>query len=357
MRVAVIRRSFRLDGGAETATNAFIEAYVLAGFNVTLICESWSGDVGKNVEICPVVSRGPRIFKLLSFEWGVQRILKRERFDFVQSHELIRGVDILRLGDGLHRVWFKRLQRLKTGKLTRFFVRISPFHLLKLKLEKDSIYDKRLKAIIVNSSMVKTEITEIYPLADEKTAVVRNAISRSFYSGASRCVIDRKSEELKLLFVGSGWRRKGLMLLFQSLRGLELSWSLTIVGHDKAINWYKKQTRILGISDQVIFSGVLKMDEAIYRQYSVTVIPSVYDPFPNVASESLVSGVPVITSKFTGVVDYRECAGVYVFENGIELVRILSAFCKSPQVPDRNFFRHEFSNLRLVEKISEMTAL
>jgi glycosyltransferase involved in cell wall biosynthesis len=50
---------------------------------------------------------------------------------------------------------------------------------------------------------------------------------------------------------------------------------------------------------------------AVYANATVLVHPALYDPFPNVAIESLSQGTPVVSSLTSGTADFTEEQGVW----------------------------------------------
>ena len=69
----------------------------------------------------------------------------------------------------------------------------------------------------------------------------------------------------------------------------------------------------LGISNKVIFTGLLTEDEVkhIYRISSVYIMPSVSEPFGITALEAISAGTPTIVSKTAGVAEaFNNCLKV-----------------------------------------------
>ncbi len=69
----------------------------------------------------------------------------------------------------------------------------------------------------------------------------------------------------------------------------------------------------LGIADNVLFTGFLKEEDInrIYQFSDVYVLPSVSEPFGITVLEAMKNGVPVITSKNSGVIEIvRHCLKV-----------------------------------------------
>ena len=109
------------------------------------------------------------------------------------------------------------------------------------------------------------------------------------------------SSSYHFLFIGIGFKRKGLKPLLLGLAALkEKNFTLSIVGSDKNIKRYMHLVERLGLSDKVFFFGMRKDIRNFLKVADCLVIPSFYDPFANVTLEALAMGLFVITSKYNG---------------------------------------------------------
>lgn len=331
MKVAIIRRKFRFGGGGEKAAENYLKRYVKGNSSVSLLTQDWSGSLPQDVQLKKIAVSGNRVRSLFEFTQRVTRFLADSDFDLVQSHEWIpKGVDILRLGDGLHSVWFECLSNFRGG-CRRLLLYISPFHRLKMYYEKKSIMSADLKQILVNSTLVKDQLISRYP--DLKTPIIvqRNPVSDEFFLSSSRRInSSRTSNKLRMLFVGSGWERKRLDICLQALDACEFT-TLDIFGHDKLEkrirSWVAKQH----FSNRVAFHGTKPLSIDDYWDYDLLLALSLYDPFPNAVSEALVSNLKVITSENCGAVDFVDGKTVFVAKNLEEIVGyIIDIHAKQP---------------------------
>jgi UDP-glucose:(heptosyl)LPS alpha-1,3-glucosyltransferase len=103
-----------------------------------------------------------------------------------------------------------------------------------------------------------------------------------------------------VLFVGSGFRRKGLDRLLEIWGSEPLKdVFLLVVGHDARLARYKAaaERRAPG---QIIFAGRQEAIERFYGAADVVVLPSVQEAFGNVVVEALACGLPVVVSRSVG---------------------------------------------------------
>jgi len=307
-KVVFVRRSYRIDGGAESALGAYISAYKNLGFECSLVAEKWSGpSIDQLTNIKRVRATGlDRYSKLKKFTEGAAAEIAQLSHDYLtQSHEWVPGCHILRLGDGLHSTWVEKYLDTK-GVFARLFLLISRFHRYKLKIERDCLTDPKLKYIIVNSEMVRSDLVTRYPLVTEKIRLIRNIPNISVLSKP----LAHKNSRYTFGFAGSGWERKGLTFVLKALSLIDGA-TLIIIGKDRQAYKYRRIVDQLGMSERVVFAGVISDMRKFYSDIRVLVHPAIYDPSPNVAIEALCSGIPVVCSRDTGTSDFAEDCGVF----------------------------------------------
>jgi UDP-glucose:(heptosyl)LPS alpha-1,3-glucosyltransferase len=194
---------------------------------------------------------------------------------------------------------------------------LNPYHYFVASSERKLFAAARLKAVICNSAMVKSEIMEWFDIAEEKLHVIYGGVdTQRFHPGLRRTLRQGARQqhgipmEAKLfLFVGSGFERKGLRQLLRALAELPSHAYLLVVGKDKRTRHYENLARSLGISGRVRFAGALVDVTGAYAAADAFVLPTLYDPFPNVVLEAMACGLPVVTSTKSGGAELVE-AGV-----------------------------------------------
>jgi glycosyltransferase involved in cell wall biosynthesis len=107
-----------------------------------------------------------------------------------------------------------------------------------------------------------------------------------------------------LLHVGQLVARKGIDLLLQAVAGLQkggLDFSLLLVGSGLDACVFKRMARNLELNN-VHFCPELPPERmpAVYRSGNVLVFPTIEDVWGLVANEAVLSGVPVLCSKYAG---------------------------------------------------------
>ena len=311
-QLTLVRQKYTPYGGAERFVSRTLETLSAQGLDIRVMARKWQGDTPFTVEQCNPFYLG-RLSRDSGFGRAVcNRLSKRQ--GLVQSHERIPCCDIYRAGDGVHREWLRQRARLR-GKLSESFSQLSPYHRYTLNAEARLFNSSRLKAVICNSAMVQKELQEWFGMPEKKLPVIHNGVDSNKFHPALR---DEYLETIRnqwnipldaplFLYVGSGFERKGLGPCIEAMKRLnEPSARLLAVGKDRNTGRYKKLAAKLGVDKQVIFAGPQNDVRPYYAAADVLLLPTLYDPFPNVVLEGMACGLPVITSTKSGSTDIIE---------------------------------------------------
>ena len=230
----------------------------------------------------------------------------------MQSHERLACCDVYRAGDGVHREWLAQRRRV-LSPLGRLSLLANPYHHYVQAAEARMFASPRLKTVICNSRMVKAEIQRYFGLPDEKFCIIYNGIDteafhprlRQQHRKPLRKQLGLQEQQPVFLYVGSGFERKGVAQALQALAKTPEA-QLVIVGHDKKAVRYQRQARVLGVSQRAHFVGAQQDVKAYYGMADALLLPTLYDPFPNVVVEAMGCGLPVITSTKCGAAELIE---------------------------------------------------
>lgn len=120
-----------------------------------------------------------------------------------------------------------------------------------------------------------------------------------------------------LLFLGSDFRRKGLGRALQAMASLPDSGSvkLLVVGEDDG-DAFAGDIKRLGLSGQVIFAGARDDVPALLQGADLLIHPAFHEAAGMVLVESLVAGLPILTTAACGYASYvRESQAGQVVES------------------------------------------
>jgi UDP-glucose:(heptosyl)LPS alpha-1,3-glucosyltransferase len=104
-----------------------------------------------------------------------------------------------------------------------------------------------------------------------------------------------------VLFVGSGFERKGAFELVEAIKLLP-KFQAIIVGQDKKI----QQLRDLSQGQKILITGPQNNMQKYLDASDIFCLPSLYDSFPNAALEALCCGLPIVLTKDVGLAPYIE---------------------------------------------------
>lgn len=323
MKIALVRMRYVPYGGAENYLMLVGDELLRQGHEIHIFSNHWEDNDRPFIFHKVPVIKGISFLRALSFAISSYLLLKKDRFDIIISFDRILYQDIYRAGDGCHREWLEQKKRIESP-LKSFLTKINPFHKTILYLEKRIYQGDGCKRIISNSFKGKEDIIRYYKTPEEKVTVIYNGVDTSRFSPSNRSLYRDKTRraygisdnDTVVLFVGSGFERKGLRFLLEGasliksrLKTQDSRLKILVVGRG-SYNYYRKMAKGLGLEQDVIFAGTTDIIERFYASSDIFVLPSIYDPFSNVCLEAMASGLPVITTKNNGTSE--------IIENGMD---------------------------------------
>lgn len=350
MKIAFVRKSYTPYGGAERYLAQLIEQLCDRGHEVHVFAHTWGQNEREGrAEGGPVFHRVPMIkspsfLEALSFALFSKKLLEEETFDIIHSFERTLYQDIYRAGDGCHREWLIQRRRMDPW-FKRSTYGVNPLHRSLLFLEKKLFQSPRVKKIIANSRRGRDEIMRHYHVPGEKIEVVYNGVDLEAFHPRNTALFRRSlRKELKIpldsmviLFLGSGFRRKGLNALISSLPRLKkeiLQVALIVAGKDH-IQSYRETARALGVERNILFLGPTQRAKELHAASDLFALPTIYEPFSNACLEAMATGIPVLTTPQNGVAELIQDGqnGFLVRspENSLEISSKVSEFFHSPQ--------------------------
>lgn len=250
--------------------------------------------------------------KYWTFAVNAPKIIKKAeiRFDLVHGFTQTLFQDIYRVGGGCHWDYMMHTYPLMQTVFGKILMCLNPRHASLLFLERIIFKRKHYKQITCISEQCKKEIVNHYKVSPHTIEIIYNGVNVMIFTPRNR-ITNRDAvrtsygiapDEILLLFVGSGFKRKGLKYVIEALSLTNKSQrvKLLVVGKGN-IREYQRLAKKMGVLDKLIFAGVCKYIQEIYAGGDIFVFPSEYDAFGTACLEAMASGLPVIASESSGV--------------------------------------------------------
>ncbi|MFA5779812.1 MAG: glycosyltransferase family 4 protein [Elusimicrobiota bacterium] len=377
-KIAIVHKNIISAGGAERYMRNLAMLFAEQGYNVSVYAAKC--DIVNNpkiffhkIKIIPF----PPFLKILSFAVNSKREIQREKFDLIFGTGNVYYQDIYRLSGGVYSkyVWISLLKyRTFIGKFLRYVRRLlSPSHWLKLYIEKKIFTNEKTNFFICPSKIVADDLTEAYKIDGSKIKIIINGIDTKKFNADNKNVFRNQISQMFgfsdsdfiFLFVSSNHFLKGLEPLldaFYLLNKEQKNAKMLVVGKGRE-TYFRKKSQNLQLSDFVKFVGWQQDIREFYKAADFFVYPSFYDPFPNVALESLACGTPIIVSSLTGASEILEDGkNGFVIKNPRDLAEILDKMRRAISIPKKELATmsinardtaENFSNEKHIKKIME----
>jgi glycosyltransferase involved in cell wall biosynthesis len=155
--------------------------------------------------------------------------------------------------------------------------------------------------IVAHSNLLKKELIDYYGMDPQKIFMCYPPIDNQQFNQALRdkrealrASFNFHPEKKIILFPSTGHKRKGFYALLEAFKQLpEKEYELIVVGNQPKI----------ALCTNVKYLGFVLDMRSLYTACDLTILPSYYEPFGLVATESIACGTPVIISDRVGAKD------------------------------------------------------
>ncbi|MDG4897528.1 glycosyltransferase family 4 protein [Mesorhizobium sp. WSM4976] len=305
--ILFVRRQYSPFGGGEIMLDTIAKEFHARDMAVAIMSGDWPTSEGIKFIRC-TARHFPRAWRARSFATAACRMISQ--LDpapvLVQSNDRLPCCDIFRAGEGVHAAYLAERRRL--SKLDGAGLHLSLFHKEMLRLERRTFQSARLRAVIAISKMVADDIRRHYDFPGDRIHHIPNGISLAAYNASLReehrarvrAQLNVAPDKPVILFVGSGFTRKGLAPLIEATAHLESRPELWVVGHDTRMETFRRIAQKRGLGDRVRFVGPQKDVRPWYGAADIAALPSVYEPFGTVVLEAMACGLPTVVSTMCG---------------------------------------------------------
>ncbi len=293
LKIGFVRRGYARSGGAEAYLKRLAQGVIAAGHDVELFTTSqWPVNEWPFGPITRLGADSP-----VAFADRLERVRPRVGCDVLMSLERVWSADVFRAGDGVHRVWLEERDR-QSSKWQRLLAGFNRKHAEILRLETALLGERNALTVIANSKMVKDQIVRTYKYPAERIELIHNGVPLEDFArdGKTREAMRDKyrlaAGDLALVFLGSGWARKGLRYAVQAVEQSSLANAVLLVAGRGEERKYR--------SAKVKFLGVVRDPISLLHAADIFILPTLYDPFSNACLEAMAAGLPVITTRGNG---------------------------------------------------------
>ena len=310
MKIALVHKRLELRGGTERVLYRTAEGLRDRGHEVHLFCLQFRVAIPQGVWGHRVPGIWwPRSARVLTFAMLAPKVIAKENCDVVMSFDRILSQDIFRSGGGPRKVLLEKMKG-HSGLVRKLWYSMSLYHHLVVRIENLQVRNNQRGKIIVVCDQMKKEFIEVYGIPEERIVVIHNGVDASRFDPRRRLHEGKKvraelkipSEAPVVLFVGTGFRRKGLHRLLGLWGRHELPGVyLLVVGHDARLSYYRRRW---SRHKKVIFAGPQEKVEDYYACADLLVLPAIQEAFGNVILEAMASGLPVVTVAGVGAMDH-----------------------------------------------------
>ncbi|WP_101758461.1 glycosyltransferase family 4 protein [Oceanicoccus sp. KOV_DT_Chl] len=304
-------------GGLERDFMRFLQEAIARGHQCRVYCIKWQGQIpdGVDVRFVPIkaLSNHRRNEKFAAY---ANDDIKRDPVDVVFGFNKMPGLDVYYAADSCYedkaqknRSWLYRL-----GARYRHFSKAE-----------QSIFNRGQKTdILLISETEKNKFIEHYDTEPDRMFMLPPGISRDRCAPDNsteiradfRCEFNLDDDDKLMLFIGSGFIKKGLDRVIKSLASLPAEklakTQLYILGQDKEKN-YRALAKKLNVADKVKFFNGRDDVPRFLLAADILVHPALDEAAGIVLLEAVVAGLPVLVTDVCGYaphIDKADCGVV-----------------------------------------------
>lgn len=309
LNLAMVVRMFDPSGGGlELYAFKLVQTLLDKGYRVTVLCQENKSDFqhpGLRILTVPEPEKKLSKAERLIYNYEeLSKLLAAHRFDLVHSqHCPVKGADLVTF----HQHTVKRFST-SGDQLERIIneVKLQLARPYKIRLKQDEELLKSTRLRIFVSQICRQDYYETYGLEDE----VRFPYLIVPPGAARQSALKPEAEPalFTFLFIGKGYRKKGLDTLYKAcalLKKAGLKFKLLVVGmKDSPGN--RLTVGLHGLKEEVELLGFQRDLENIKDRSQVIVVPSKCEAFGMSPIEAMLKGVPAIVSSMAGVTEVLE---------------------------------------------------
>lgn len=316
MRVLVISWEFppRIVGGLGRHVDRLTEGLIAEGHEVHVLTRDAPGcptqDVQGHIHVHRVAEYPPRVptddlipwvlqFNLGLMQTGV-RLLHSKQFDVLHAHDWLVAYAAASLHDLFSVPLVATIHATEYGRHQGWL----PEDMNRLIHQVEWWLTYVARRVITCSRYMRDEVQRIFELPPSKLDVVPNGVALRF--GATPLGLARDQDRPIVLYAGRLEYEKGVQTIIDAAPAVLAAHPATrfvIAGSGTYEGALRNLVTERCLDDRFEFVGFMDSTRmpALYRQASVVIAPSIYEPFGIVALEAMAANVPVIVGDTGGL--------------------------------------------------------
>ncbi|HEY9775813.1 MAG TPA: glycosyltransferase family 4 protein [Planktothrix sp.] len=332
-------RSFSQNGGLELYTYKVVTGILLRGHDVTVICEENDTQLAHpqlTVRKFPPAPRGiGKSLRLLHYvKYASDAVKESGPYDIVHSQHLPCTVANVVT---FHNHTAARLSQVGLGweqALSRVKMMFVPAYQLRDRF--DRMLCSTASCLIFPAKICMDDFVNTYKVREINPHALLAIVAPGANLEKAPLVDRQPTAPFTFLFVGKGFRKKGLDVLLQAcaiLRKSGVKFQLLIAGlREKPIDRLRLQW--MGLQGCIQYLGFCKNMNEVYARASAIVLPSRIEPFGMAPIEGAANGlVPIVSSMCGAAEAIEDGVSGYILKNCLdaaELARLMRSLIEDP---------------------------
>ena len=298
MKIALVLGALTRMGGTERHAVELASGLAARGHRVRVACGRVGADIDVAENAFEVQICGPARRDLERAALGL-----RSEGWLVQTLDRVGHGHVFRAGGGAHGHWQER----RPWAVSSVAHAVTGVDRRELAAEQRAATGARI--VICNSELAAAGMRRWLPWVEDRLSVVRNGVDLSRFGpcaerrGRAREAWRLPPDGRAVLFVGNGFRRKGLASAVEAFDRVATGRDrLVVAGRDRAATrWRRWVTRRLG--SRAIWAGPLSRPEDWLVGADVVLLPTRFDPASNTTLQAMASGCAAITTAHDGTAE------------------------------------------------------
>ena len=312
MRIAIVKRRCSLRvGGSERYCVNLARSLQARGHDVTVIGEQIDDELRTELPFIPVrVNRLTSWTRNRSFAENAGRAARSGGFDVVYGLGRSFGLDAVRVTERLQSHWLDVRYR---HPLRRRLEAFNPRHRTLIDLERTIYHGQDVRCVVTQSQLDRRLVIERYGVPAGKIRTIYNGVDTAVFhprvreeAAAVRRELGLGRDQPLLVFAAMDFEGKGLRTILTALSRTRHQDARLLVLGDGPVRRFSRLARELGVENRVTFAGRRGDIQRYYGAGDLFLLPTAYEPFPNVLLEAMACGLPVLTTTTAGGADVVE---------------------------------------------------